>query len=199
MDCDIVLLPEKALADRAIATSQELAVYGNLAALHEGKSYPHLSLYMATVKGDDVEKVRDIVREIAATTSPIYLSAHNYGGAGNYLVVNHEITEATVRLQRQILDAVVPLHQGIMRKDIANAEGASGVALRNYQTYGYKYIDELFAPHITLGVFADKPELDTLPLPNPTVFTGVFTQLGLFELGEYNTCVRQIAEFELRA
>ncbi len=55
---------------------------------------------------------------------------------------------------------------------------ATGLALANFQNYGYKYVGELFRPHITLTRFKEEqPQAEKL-LPNLSVFSGEFSKIG---------------------
>lgn len=82
--------------------------------------------------------------------------------------------------------------------DVAKMADATGLKLENLQKYGYPAVGELFRPHITLTKFPAETEPDLTSLPDPTIFTGHFTKIGLFEMGENGTCVRPLATFELQ-
>ena len=84
-----------------------------------------------------------------------------------------------------------------MDKDKERVLEATGLAKQNYDTYGYKYIGELFSPHITLTRFENEEPADESKLPDMSVFDGRFVKLGLCELGISNTCARKLAEFPL--
>lgn len=67
MPCDIVLLPENSLAERAIAASQSLEQYGTLFTLKNGEYYPHASLYMFQLAVVDVDRVEAVIKKLAAS------------------------------------------------------------------------------------------------------------------------------------
>lgn len=200
MDCDIVLLPAAAVADEAIKASHLLAKQDGLFMLENGVRYPPISLYMATISVDDLNTAQERLRQITASTSALNLSAYRYDLSGGYFVVDYKVTEGSVALQQQVLANIGPLRQGIMAKDQQKAREATGQALHNYQTYGYKYVGDLFHPHITLTKFADdQRQVDATLLPPLSAFDGTFSVLGMYELGEHNTCIHKISEVSLSA
>lgn len=105
--------------------------------------------------------------------------------------------EQTDSLQQQVITTLNPMRDSMREKDKTRMLEASGLALENFQNYGYKYVGELFRPHITFTRFSEiQPEAESL-LPELTTFDGLFTKLGLFEMGDNGTCVRKIVEFDL--
>jgi len=112
-------------------------------------------------------------------------------------VVDYQTPPELEALQQLVVGAINPLRDGIMEKDKEHVLEATGIAKQNYDTYGYKYIGELFKPHITLTRFETEEPADESKLPDTSAFDGRFIKLGLYELGISNTCVRKLAEFPL--
>lgn len=198
MDCDIVLLPDPKLAHKAIAASERLECLGSHFVLEDGKYFPHASLYMARLRLADLPKAEAILRQIASQVSAAVWVARQYDFARGYVVVDYDITPQTCELQQQVIAAINPLRDGILAKDRERLKEATGVALHNYQAYGYKYIGELFHPHITLARFDDDQDEARGLLPELAEFNGRFDRIGLFELGKDNTCIRRLAAFDLQ-
>lgn len=198
LPCDIVILPNDELANKAISASQKLAPLGGLFTLEIGKYFPHASLFMLQLKEDDLENVKSLLAEIASKTSALNLKASNYEQKEAYVDVEYARNEQTASLQQQVVATLNPIRDGMREKDKARMLEATGLALENFQNYGYKYVGELFRPHITFTRFSEtQPEAKSL-LPELSTFNGSFTKLGLFEMGDNGTCVRKIAEFDLR-
>lgn len=198
LPCDIVILPNDELANKAISASQKLAPLGGLFTLEIGKYFPHASLFMLQLKEDDLENVKSLLAEIASKTSALNLKASNYEQKEAYVDVEYARNEQTASLQQQVVATLNPIRDGMREKDKARMLEATGLALENFQNYGYKYVGELFRPHITFTRFSEtQPKAKSL-LPELSTFNGSFTKLGLFEMGDNGTCVRKIAEFDLR-
>lgn len=199
--CDIVLLPDEALAQKAIAASQKLSEYDSFFTLEPGKVYPHLSLYMFQLNESDISKVDQALQKIASQHRTILATATEYrigeGFAVGYIDPEYEVTSELAALQQVVIEAVNPIRAGMRQKDIAKMADARGVKLDNLKDYGYPAIGELFRPHVTLTRLKEhKPEALEV-LPDIHEFSGTFTRLGLFEMGDNGTCVRQIKTIDL--
>lgn len=194
--CDIVILPNDDLAQKAIDLSQRLQQHGALFSLGRDK-FAHASLYMTQLKIDDLEKVKELLADIAATTVRQNLAATRYDQAEGYIDAEYERTEALAALQMAVVEALNPVRDGMRAKDKARMLTATGKARESLEKYGYSGVGELFRPHLTLTRFADGGTIDSANLPDPSSFSGPFTKLGLFEMGDNGTCVRKIATFDL--
>ncbi len=197
VSCDVVILPNEELANKAISASQQLAPLGGLFTLETGKYFPHLSLFMLQLKDDDLEKVKSLLAEIANKTPTLNLKASKYQQNESYVDVEYARSAQTDSLQQQVIAALNPIRGGMQENHKARMLQATGLVLKNFQNYGYKYVGELFRPHITFTRFGEtQPEVESL-LPELSTFGGSFTKLGLFEIGDNGTCVRKIVEFDL--
>lgn len=65
--CGIILLPNSALVQKTIALSGYLENYDSLFTLKEDVYFPHISLYMAQLKQNELERVKAILADIAVT------------------------------------------------------------------------------------------------------------------------------------
>lgn len=197
LPCDVVILPNDELANKAILASQKLAPFGGLFTLEIGRYFPHVSLYMLQLKEDDLENVKSLLAEIASKTSALNLKVSNYEQKEAYVDVEYARNEQTDRLQQQVVAMLNPIRDGMLEKNKARMLEATGLALENFQNYGYKNVGELFRPHITFTRFGSEQPTAQELLPELATFNGTFTKLGLFEMGDNGTCVRRIAEFDL--
>jgi hypothetical protein len=197
--CDIVLLPNPELAQRAIAFSDQLSLgYGTVSALHVDGPVPHASLYMTQLKVSDMGRVQEILADIAARASVFDLAANGYWLDARYFDADYKKTNALADLQMAVINAINPIRDGLRGKDQAHLLTAEGVARENLKTYGYRGVGELFRPHMTFTRFADEQlAMDVIKKPDAHVFDGAFDRIGLYEMGDNGTCVRRIAEFPL--
>lgn len=197
LPCDVVILPNNELAEKAMAASQRLAPLGSLFTLEIGKYFPRASLFMLQLKEDDIEIVKSLLAEIASKTDKLNLKASNFDQAHAFIDVEYARNEQIDALHQQVIAALNTVRDGMREKDKARMLGATDLALENFQNYGYKNVGELFRPHITFTRFnEEQPTAESL-LPKISIFDGSFTKLGLFEMGNNGTCVRKIAEFDL--
>lgn len=199
--CDIVLLPNEELAQKAIAASALLAEYEPFFTLETGKCFPHMSLYMFQLDVADQEKVEEILSEIASQTPVISGKATRYylgeGHGIGYIDPEYEANDQLHAIQQQVIEAVNPVRDGMREKDKARMQEATGLKLENFQKYGYPAIGELFRPHMTLTRLREhRPEVLEL-LPDIATFNGTFDKIGLFEMGDNGTCIRLIKSFDL--
>jgi len=198
--CDIVLLPSDELAQKAVAASALLQPLGSAFVLNANTGpFPHLSLYMTQLKEGDLDTVKDIVAVIAGQTPIFDLTADSYFQAEGYIDPNYEPVDRLAALQMAVVNAINPIRDGMRAKDQVRMESATGVIRKNLETYGYKSVGQLFRPHMTIARLQSAETIDTTFLPAATDFSGAFTKLGLFEMGDNGTCVRKIAEFDLAA
>jgi hypothetical protein len=197
--CDIVILPSSDLAQKAIDLSHGLQKHGTLFELSNTGPFPHASLYMTQLKVGDLDKAKTILAAIAAAAPVCNLIVSRYDQAEGYIDADYARTDALDNLQMTVVAAINPIRDGMREKDKARLAEATGKVRENLKQYGYRSVGELFRPHITFTRFADGRAIDTSSLPNPNEFSGTFTKLGLFEMGDNGTCVRRIAEFDFGA
>lgn len=201
--CNIVLLPDEELTQHALAVSKSLSKHETWFTLEIGAYYPHLSLYMFQLREADIPKVEQIMAQIAQDYHIMQRSATNYflgdGFAAGYLDAEYGANEELSSLQNQVIQHINPIRDGMREKDIAKMKDATGLKLENLKLYGYPAVGELFRPHVTLTrLKAHQPEVLT-ELPDVSVFNGTFDRIGLFEMGDNGTCIREIATFALAA
>lgn len=201
VSCNVVLLPSTDLANKAIVASGALSKYHSLFTLHDGVLYPHLSLYMVRLDDEYIERVSQLLGDVAENTHRITAVAKGYSigkgyGAG-YIDAEYQVSPELRAVQELILRAVNPLRSGMRENDIAKLQDARGVKLANLEKYGYSAIGELFRPHITFTRLPIYNPAALEVLPDVSEFSGVYESLGLFELGDHGTCTRKIATFPL--
>lgn len=197
LDCDVVLLPEADLASKAIRASKSLQQLGGLFTLDNTTCFPHLSLYMLRLKQADIEIVQTKLKAIAGSSHIQQLVAKQYYQAMGFVDVEYGRNESLDHLQQKIVSALNPVRNGMRAKDEERMLEAEGLALQNFQMYGYKYVGELFRSHMSLTRLSNEQSSVKEMLPELAEFNGMFTKLGLFEMGDNGTCVRSIFELPL--
>ncbi len=194
---DIVILPSKELVRQAIELSADLQRFGTHFQLTDIGPFPHISLYMVQLKESDLTKVQEALASIAANTPSIALQATRYYQAEGYIDAQYARTEAVAHLQMAVVEAINPIRNGLLEEDKRHFLAATGKVRENFERYGYPAVGELFRPHVTFTRFLSGKAIAAESLPESDRFSGVFTRLGLFELGSGGTCVQEVAKFTL--
>ncbi len=198
--CNLVLLPDQRLTDKAINLSRELARFDSYFVLEEGKRFAHISLYKFQLKAEDIPKVDEALASIARSVSPLQLKARTYSyehDGYHFIDVEYEKTAELLGLQKSVIEAVNPLREGMREKDKERMLSAEGLSLENYQKYGYNLVGELFRPHISLTRLKTEDHDVSKVLDDLHDFDGSFVALGLFETGDHGTAIRKLTEPQL--
>lgn len=198
LPCDIVILPEETISAEAMKLSDNLKDRGTYFTLKDSEYYPHASLYMTQLKVSDLDRVCEILADIAANTPSLDMNAREYHQEAGYIDVEYDRFPLIDELQMTVVNAINPIRDGMREKDKARLLTSAGLERDNVEKYGYRSIGELFAPHLTFARFTQNEPIDTTTLPDLDTFSGKFVKLGLFEMGDNGTCVRKIAEFQLK-
>ena len=196
ISCDVVILPDPLLASRAISASQELEQFYSYYTLKDGACFPHASLYMLELKVKDIPRVEELLAGIARVFSPFQLEAYCYDHTMGFIDAEYKRIPELDELQKRVVGALNPIRNGMRAKDKERMLTAEGLALKNFQDYGYKNVGELFRPHISLTRLKETNESALGELEDVTNFSGTFLRLGLFEMGDNGTCVREIKTFD---
>ncbi|MEO6761365.1 MAG: hypothetical protein ABI220_03240 [Candidatus Saccharimonadales bacterium] len=198
LSCNVVLLPNSELADKAIATSRGLAKEPVLFTLEIGKFFPHVSIYMLQLRRADLLEAVERLKQLADRLQSFELAARKYNQEQGYFDIEYTKTEAIRLLQPKVIELLNPMRDGLMPDDAKRLHNISGLKLENIKLYGFSSVGELYRPHLTLTRFFGRMDISNLPLPNANEFSGEFPAIGIFEMGPNGTCKRKISEFELR-
>ncbi|HEU5122208.1 MAG TPA: DUF1045 domain-containing protein [Candidatus Saccharimonadales bacterium] len=197
ISCDIVLLPSTDLAQKATTLSEQLSQFGGQFVLKDGEYFPHLSLYMAQLKNDDLGTIKEFLAKVATKTPAFELTANRYFQSHGYIDVEYQRTSALDYLQHMIITRINPFRDGLLDMDRMRLRTAVGSVKDNLESYGYASVGELFRPHMTFTRLNTREPIGTNDFPGLNYFNGAYTKLGLFELDSNNSCIRKIAEFKL--
>lgn len=195
--CDIALLPSPSLSKRAIAASKKLTQFDSLFTLGRDTYYPHLSLYMLQLRTDDVPGASALLASIAASYASLTLGAVRYSHEEGYIDAEYKKPQELVRLQDEIVQAFNPIRVGLRTNDQQHMEEAEGLELENYKKYGYRYIGQLFRPHLTFGRLPVTHVAALEVLGDITEFSGTFPSIGLFTMGRHGTALHKLADAQL--
>jgi 2'-5' RNA ligase len=195
---DIVIIPGQEVADSAREVSAFLRTQTKTCfSLGTTENFPHISLYHFSAEEYSLEDIQKTLQEVTNSLRSFFVKQPHYGLVGNYWVdVSYEKDEPLAVLHQTVLDSVAPFRE----KSIEHKEEWSDDSQErqeNLKLYGWSEAGSLYRPHLTLTRLVDMSDesvLDTLPLKN---YSFSAKKLGLYELGEYGTCKKLIAEFTL--
>jgi len=92
--CDIVVLPELPIAEKAEALSRQLgAEHDTLFELGKGCT-AHATLYMTQLRVDSLDHVKELLASIAAGTPQLLAETGSYMQVERYIDVNYQATPA---------------------------------------------------------------------------------------------------------
>jgi hypothetical protein len=203
---DVVLLPPPAVGRHAVSVSESLLVEGTEFTLGEELRCPHISLYMANFRPEDLPEVTKRLAALAANSAALPLAALRYGHNRDegMFEVFYPRTPAIELLQQEIINALNPLRQGLRHRDPVGRllaewiDRTSPEARRNLERYGYDEVGGLFEPHITLTRFVRRDhQVDLAMLPPLPVFDATCSVLALYDMGEHGTCLAESGRWEL--
>ncbi len=196
LPCDVVILPNPLLAERAITASNKLSKFDSLFTLKMGDCYPHASVYMLQLKTESLDEVKRLLKTIVQSYSPPQLEAQLFDHTNGYIDVEYKKTPELVSLQADIVKLLNPIRDGMRAKDEVRMKEATGAKKESYQKYGWGSVGELYRPHMTLSRI-ESDNLGALEvLGEPSQFSGAFLKLGLFEMGDNGTAKRKIFELD---
>ncbi len=221
MTVDVALELPSELTDLAAATNRTLA--DRMAAAGSGAAFrfgshgvradgpvPHVSLFMLAVEPAEVDEVLAAVRSVTQRCAPVRAEGteyrHNPQGAPEVYFVP---TSAWHLLQQEVIAAVEPLRRGRLRATDPAGDMLAEVVrrlerdapddarLRQLRRYGYDEISDRFHPHVTLAWPVNGWRASWDGLPEPAAFSAALSDLGVFEMGDYGTCVRRLGGHRL--
>ena len=192
--CAIVLYPTKKLSERADKKHQDLQAQGSFATT--GNYDAHLSLYLLQLDTNNIEEVEDILKKFASSNRVVSLSAKGVRQGGGWVDVEYTRNDIIDDIQLNVIKNINPLRSGLREKDKKTIGTATSSQLENLQKWGYRNTGDEFTPHVTLARFNDKDIQVKIDI-NLQEFDDQFTSIGMFEMGDYGTCVRKFFEIPL--
>jgi hypothetical protein len=188
---DIVVVPSKELAQKALAVSESVKHLGVEYTLELGKFYPHISLYMLNLEEGMVVQCIEELEKLAQNFAPIFLEASAYmTTALRWLDIGYHPTPEILHLQNECIARLNSLRTGIPALMLERE--SEGLAKENIEMYGYRSVGENYRPHMTFTRFI-KPQPESVALlPQKTDFTGSFVKIGLYEIDQNGSCTKEL-------
>ncbi|HEX6446281.1 MAG TPA: hypothetical protein VF053_14395 [Streptosporangiales bacterium] len=198
---DVVLLPPDHVNRASIQASERLRDR-SVFTLNNRDAVPHLSLYMANIREEDLGAAKTALAELGRRTPGLSLTAREHRANEHGMVeVFYEKTPGITRLQEDVIAAVNPLRDGLRELDpvgrsiAERMRQATGELADNFNTTGYDEVGGYFKPHITYARLSPGNRGQQPGAPDLTEFDGRFERLGLFRMGEDGRCVEKLGEW----
>jgi 2'-5' RNA ligase len=195
---DVVLLPSNAMTQMAIEINKELLKkFEDKIILDKKECQPHISLCMGCFEYSSLEKMGDVLAQVAKGSSALYLRASRL--MANTIPTGRKVSEIVVErnpalqsLHEKVMTALAPLlsYDATLEALYQNPKPEE-VTLGWINNYRFRSSFENFRPHITVGFG------ETIYRWFPTDFTA--SKLALCHLGNYCTCRRVIWSAELQS
>jgi len=193
---DVVLLPDEAMANKAIEVNADLVKkFGNKIVLNKENCLPHISLAMGCLEETDIASVEKILETIAEETPPGNLKVLGIRASGNskgktVSVFEVEKTTQLQSLHEKILEKLTSYLTSDVTEDMiyGNEEVAASTLLW-IKNYRQNSSFEKFFPHITIGYGQSEYQMQ------PTTFTA--SKLSLCHLGNHCTCRKILTSIKL--
>jgi 2'-5' RNA ligase len=192
---DVVLLPDPAVAEKAIAINRALVERsGSEIVLDAENCLPHVSLAMGCINPKDLDVAGQVLGQIARENSPgplkiigVAVITNIKGRKVSSLLIDK--TEPLQGLHERIMRDLGPFLTYDVRESMLFGQGPfSDTTLQWIRTFGEKSSLSRFWPHITLG-YGEAASID-----RPVSF--VASALALCHLGNHCTCRKVMTSIE---
>jgi 2'-5' RNA ligase len=196
---DIVIFPPLNIINNAIDISNFLTGKGYFTLDEEGP-YPHISLYQAEFPVENLEMIKSRLHNIAKSQKHFSIKPppEPYKKEDkDFIEVSYEKSGELYQLQREILESLNPLRNGLLRtRDKERYNQLSREQRENLDNWGYRSVGNEFRPHLTLTRLKNPDSISGHNLPKKE-FSFRVSQIGIFHLEEYGTCIKKVAIYDL--
>ncbi|HUU16278.1 MAG TPA: hypothetical protein VMW72_03935 [Sedimentisphaerales bacterium] len=195
---DVVLLPSKEMADKAIEANKELLKQcADKIVLDKESCLPHISLAMGCINKRDITDIEAVLQTITKQSSIGRLSVigihSGTNSAGEKVsVFQVEKTEALQSLHEEVMRGLAGYFSYDVTADMLfSTTRVSESTLAWIKNYPEKSSFEKFFPHITIGY----GEINDYSFP----IEFAVSKLALCHLGNHCTCRKILASAELKS
>lgn len=164
--CNVVLLPNVALKQRFIATSQSVRSNLSLFTLNDISVHPHLSLYMLDINSRKLQIMKDAISGAILGYDQIKLQAYGWNESRGYIDMEYAARKELMSLQGSIITCLNELREPSRAQDVAHMQYVIGTKRHYFETYGYANVKEFFRPHVTITRVSTEQLPNGLTLPD---------------------------------
>jgi len=191
---DVVLLPEEAVANKAIEANAKLVEnFSPEIVLNKKDCLPHISLAMGCIDEKDIASIGEILQLLAKENDlgSLTVSGIRITGTGSKTVSSFEI-ERTKQLQllhEKVTEFLAPYLSYDVTADMLADEEVEHRTLQWISSFREKSSYDNFSPHITIGY----GEIEDRSFP----LNFAASKLALCHLGNHCTCRKILVSVEL--
>ncbi len=193
---DIALIPPKHINNQSIQVNQSLQDGLNKIPLNIQTHIPHITLAMGVIDANHLQEILSEVANIATRYTAFDFEFNHLYHA--HLSTNEDIVGfglskpiAIQQLHEECMQVIHPkaIHQ-FDKTVLYDGEQADSITLDFIKNFPKKSTGSSFSPHITIG-FGSPQQIKISPLTFRT------TNLAVYQLGNYCTCQKEFATFQL--
>ncbi len=180
--CDVVLLPPREVAEKAIETNQKIIESGNLdIVLDKEKCLPHITLAMGCLKEDNLREAENVLKETGGGFLPLEIKiVPSKAGKACFRIEKNEDISA---LHESVMKNMAPFFSYDVKKDMLyqeKDEEINDITIHYIKNFSGEHSFEKHEPHITVGHGEMDIEVST--------FEFKADELALCHLGNFCTC-----------
>jgi 2'-5' RNA ligase len=186
---DIVLLLPPQIADLCVSFNSKFTNEGYVF-MKDGYN-PHITLSMGGLHLSDVEKLKGEISVFLKDRQKIDLEITNID-TGKYNYFDFKITPELQSLHEGLMTIILKYSSlPVARENFFESQGVEDSLIDWVNNFSVNSSYDKYHPHITLG---------TGEVIDDNIYPIKFTceTVGLFNLGQYGTCKKELARFELK-
>jgi hypothetical protein len=197
---NIAIVPRQDISNQAIDLSHSIESWGTYFTLSENSPIPHISIYKAEFPIPNISEIERRMRNYVKNLKRFSIEpvAEVYRKEDrDFVEVQYVPSISLSRLQTDIVKLLNPLRDGLIRiKDKDRLEQLSKEEQENLQNWGDRTVSSQFRPHLTLSRLKDPNSMSPSNLPQKD-FSFEVNKIGIFELGDHGTCIKQIGVYRV--
>jgi 2'-5' RNA ligase len=198
---NIALIPNKELFEYAIKISNNLSKLGKYLFILDGKNYfPHITVYSPEFPKRNLNKIIKNVEKVSKNFKPFQIKFTECKFVDDYAGIDVQSSKQIYSLHEKIIDCLNSLREGVLRDKYKNKDvliNFTKKQINNIEKYGYPDVKELYIPHLSLIRFGKNIPSVLEKKFRWDIQSSVVDKIGIFEMGDYGTCIRLVKEFEL--
>jgi len=199
---NIALKPPKFVSDKAIEMSKELGCKFSSYFILDGVEYhPHITVYSPEYPQKNLEKILQVVKNIAENTNKIKLHGDQFETIQGFIGIRFDLTDEIKIFHEKVVATLNPLREDHIRQKYEATDyrmKLSPEKIANIRKYGYPSAMNLYNPHLTIIRLTDEQIADEISkkikwdIPEFEV-----SALEVYKMGEHGTCIELVKEFKL--
>ncbi|UCD04566.1 MAG: 2'-5' RNA ligase family protein [Candidatus Woesearchaeota archaeon] len=201
---NVAFKPPEEVIEKAINLSQEVSKNKEVFFILDGiQFHPHITIYSPKFPKSNLNKVLEIVEEIAKNTSRVEFQVKNIRVYKRFISVNFNYSLDVKSLHEEIVAKLNPLREGCIRKEYEEGSDYhmkfSSEQKENIKKYGYPESMNLYKPHLTIIRLKEESLAgEVVKSIKWDIPQFIVDKIAVYEMGEHGTCRALVKEFNLK-